>query len=62
MSPHLNSKLLRVGKLFHNLAVKANLINIDLAIEQLQGHNLKGIYWDFKLARLDIFITESQIL
>ena len=27
--------------------INVSLINIDVAIEGLQGHSLKGIYWDF---------------
>lgn len=45
--------------------INVSLINIDVAIEGLQGHSLKAIYRDFKLARLnflDIFISVNLML
>lgn len=53
------------GGYFTILAVRVRLTNIDVAIEGLQGHSLKGMYWDFKLAKLnslDIFISVNLTL
>lgn len=64
-SPHLDGRLIKAGRVFHNWAIKVSLINIDVKIEGLQGQSVKEIYWDFKLVRLnslDISLSVRLIL